>query len=60
MAQEVGQMSIHSENIFPILKRWLYTDREIFIRELVSNGVDAITKHKRLVSLGEAEDDGED
>ena len=59
MAQEVGQMSIHSENIFPILKRWLYTDREIFVRELVSNGMDAITKHRRLVSLGETEDDGE-
>ena len=60
MTQEIGQMSIHSENIFPILKRWLYTDREIFIRELVSNGVDAITKYKRLVSLGEAPEDGED
>jgi len=54
MAQEVGRMSIDSENIFPILKRWLYTDRDIFVRELVSNGVDAVTKFRRLVSLGEA------
>jgi len=48
-----GNISIHSENIFPIIKRWLYSDQDIFIRELVSNGMDAITKCKRLVSLGE-------
>ncbi len=50
-----GSLSISSENIFPIIKKWLYSDQDIFIRELVSNGVDAITKLKRLSSLGEAE-----
>ncbi len=49
-----GSLSINSENIFPIIKKWLYSDHDIFIRELISNGVDAITKLKRLVSLGEA------
>ena len=55
MATEKGSLTINSENIFPIIKKWLYSDHDIFIRELISNGVDAITKHKRLVSLGEAE-----
>ena len=50
-----GSLTINSENIFPIIKKWLYSDQDIFIRELISNGVDAITKLKRLVSLGEAE-----
>lgn len=50
-----GSLSINSENIFPIIKKWLYSDHDIFIRELISNGVDAVTKMKRLVSLGEAE-----
>jgi len=50
-----GSLTINSENIFPIIKKWLYSDHDIFIRELISNGVDAITKLKRLVSLGEAE-----
>ena len=49
-----GSLTINSENIFPIIKKWLYSDHDIFIRELISNGVDAITKLKRLVSLGEA------
>ncbi len=55
MATERGNLSINSENIFPIIKKWLYSDHDIFIRELISNGVDAITKLKRLDSMGEAE-----
>ena len=50
-----GSLSINSENIFPIIKKWLYSDQDIFIRELISNGVDAVTKLKRLSSLGEAD-----
>ncbi|MBO4592304.1 MAG: molecular chaperone HtpG [Eubacterium sp.] len=59
MATQKGNLSIDSENIFPIIKKWLYSDHDIFIRELISNGVDAITKMKRLDSMGEAtvEDD---
>ena len=55
MATKQGNLSINSENIFPIIKKWLYSDQDIFIRELISNGVDAITKMKRLVSMGEAD-----
>ena len=51
---EKGNLSIHSENILPIIKKWLYSDMDIFARELVSNGVDAITKLKKLAELGEA------
>ncbi|MCL2365244.1 MAG: molecular chaperone HtpG [Defluviitaleaceae bacterium] len=51
---EKGNLSIHSENILPIIKKWLYADMDIFARELVSNGVDAITKLKKLVEFGEA------
>lgn len=51
---EKGNISIHTENIFPIIKKWLYSDKDIFVRELVSNGCDAINKLKRLVSMGEA------
>jgi len=51
---EKGNLSIHSENILPIIKKWLYSDMDIFARELVSNGVDAITKLKKLVDMGEA------
>ena len=53
-----GGISVQTEHIFPIIKRWLYSDKEIFLRELVSNASDAITKMKRLVSLSEATDDG--
>ncbi len=53
-----GGITVETEHIFPIIKRWLYSDKEIFLRELVSNACDAITKMKRLVSLGEAESDG--
>ena len=51
--QEQGTISIHSENIFPIIKKFLYTDNEIFLRELVSNAVDATQKIKHLASIGE-------
>lgn len=52
MVQEKGTISIHTENIFPIIKKFLYSDHEIFLRELVSNAVDATQKIKRLSSLG--------
>lgn len=51
--QEKGTISIHTENIFPIIKKFLYSDHEIFLRELVSNAVDATQKMKRLASLGQ-------
>jgi len=51
--QEKGNISIHTENIFPIIKKFLYSDHEIFLRELVSNAVDATQKIRRLASLGE-------
>ncbi len=51
--QEKGNISIHTENIFPIIKKFLYSDNEIFLRELVSNAVDAVQKLKRLSSLGQ-------
>ncbi len=54
-----GGISVETQNIFPVIKKWLYSDKDIFVRELVSNGCDAVTKHKRLVSLGEAQSDGE-
>ena len=55
-----GNISVSSENIFPIIKKWLYSDKDIFLRELVSNGCDAITKLKKLAGIGEAElKDGE-
>ena len=53
MANEKGSLSINSENIFPIIKKWLYSDHDIFVRELVSNGCDAITKLKKLEIMGE-------
>ncbi len=52
---EKGNLSINSENILPIIKKWLYSDADIFVRELVSNGADAITKLKKLVDLGEVQ-----
>ncbi len=51
--QEKGTLSIHTENIFPIIKKFLYSDHEIFLRELVSNGVDACQKLQKLASMGE-------
>ncbi len=53
MTQEKGTISIHTENIFPIIKKFLYSDHEIFLRELVSNAVDAVQKAKRLATLGQ-------
>ena len=55
MGTKKGNLSIDSENIFPIIKKWVYTDHDIFIRELVSNGCDAITKYKKLDMMGECE-----
>ena len=55
MSREQGSLSINSENIFPIIKKWLYSDHDIFIRELVSNGCDAITKLKKLSLISEVE-----
>ena len=53
MAERHGSLSINSENIFPIIKKWLYSDHDIFFRELISNGCDAITKLKKLEMMGE-------
>ncbi|WP_276929026.1 molecular chaperone HtpG [Herbinix luporum] len=55
MSTERGNLSINSENIFPIIKKWLYSDHDIFVRELISNGCDAITKLKKLEIMGEAD-----
>ena len=55
MTNQKGSISIHTENIFPIIKKWLYSDKDIFIRELISNGCDAVNKYKKLISLGEAQ-----
>lgn len=55
MNSEAGNISICTENIFPIIKKWLYSEKDIFIRELVSNSSDAISKLRKLVSTGEAE-----
>ena len=55
MATKKGNLSIDSENIFPIIKKWVYSDHDIFMRELVSNGCDAITKLKKLDMMGEYE-----
>ena len=53
---ENGEISVTTQHIFPIIKKWLYSDKEIFLREIVSNACDAVTKLRRLVSLGEAKD----
>lgn len=58
MKTRKGQVSVTTENIFPIIRQWLYSDRDIFIRELVSNCADAIAKYKRLLELGKAEGEG--
>ena len=55
-----GGISVESEHIFPIIKKWLYSEKDIFLREIVSNASDAVTKLKRLESLGEAHDIGDD
>ena len=53
MSEKHGSLSINSDNIFPIIKKWLYSDHDIFFRELISNGCDAITKLKKLDMMGE-------
>lgn len=55
-----GNIKISSENMMPIIKKWLYSDKDIFLREIVANGVDAITKFKKLVEMGEAKEDGKE
>jgi len=52
--KQKGGISVNTENIFPVIKKWLYSEKDIFLREIVSNATDAITKHKRLCALGEA------
>ena len=52
--EKQGNIRIASENMMPIIKKWLYSDKDIFLREIVANAQDAITKHKKLVDLGEA------
>ncbi len=52
-----GKIKISSENMMPIIKKWLYSDKDIFLREIVANGIDAITKYKKLVDMGETEGD---
>ncbi len=59
MTHENGNISINAENIFPIIKKWLYSEKDIFIRELVSNSSDAISKLKKLAAIGEAEVDSD-
>ena len=53
--EKQGKIKISSENMMPIIKKWLYSDKDIFLREIVANGVDAITKHKKLAEMGETE-----
>ena len=53
-----GQITVDSENLFPIIKKWLYSDKDIFIREIVANACDAIKKYRSLCQIGEAEDNG--
>ena len=54
MKTQHGNLSINSENIFPIIKKWMYSDQDIFVREMISNGADAITKRRKLDAVGEA------
>ena len=60
MTTRSGKVTVTTENIFPIIRKWLYTDHDIFVRELVSNAADAISKMKRIIELGEAGDLTED
>ena len=53
MAEKRGGISVDAEHIFPVIKKWLYSDKEIFLREIVSNACDAVTKLRRLISLGD-------
>jgi hypothetical protein len=56
--KQKGGISVNTENIFPVIKKWLYSEKDIFLRELVSNATDAVTKLKRLASLGQYTEDG--
>lgn len=56
---KTGNLSINSENIFPVIKKWLYSDHDIFVRELISNGCDAVTKLKKLTLMGEFDEPDE-
>lgn len=60
METKKGQVSVTTENIFPIIRQWLYSDQDIFVRELVSNCADAIAKYKRLIELGQTEGEAEE
>ena len=55
-----GNIKISSENMMPIIKKWLYSDKDIFLREIVANSADAITKFKKLIEIGEAKEDGKE
>ena len=55
-----GNIKISSENMMPIIKKWLYSDKDIFLREIVANGIDAITKYQKLVTMGEATESAEE
>ena len=55
MSSKSGNLSINSENLFPIIKKWLYSDHDIFLRELISNGCDAVTKLNKLIGMGEVD-----
>ena len=57
--REKGGISVATEHIFPVIKKWLYSEKEIFLREIVSNACDAITKLKRLEALGKYDGNGE-
>ena len=55
MASKKGNLSINSENMFPIIKKWLYSDHDIFYREVISNACDAVTKIRKMDMMGEYE-----
>ena len=55
MSFEKGTISIHAQNLMPVIKKWMYSDKDIFVREIVSNGCDAVAKYKALAARGEAE-----
>ncbi|NLJ41134.1 MAG: molecular chaperone HtpG [Clostridiales bacterium] len=59
MVTESGNIQVQTENIFPIIKQWLYSDKDIFLRELVSNGCDAVQKLKRLSDIGQVDTEGQ-
>ncbi len=58
--RRTGDISVETAHIFPIIKKWLYSEKDIFLRELVSNAADAVTKHRRLLSLGEIREESGD